>query len=371
MKKPEHRTSLYYASDKSIFDALNQSKVDSETIQKLFGRRNTVCSKRTPRTDLSRYFSRLTHDQIDHQDIALRLGVVTRRERVTSVDLQAEISKDQITCVIEKLAGTLKVDGDTVQISKNGSAISLIVQYTEIDYRRSEFSQVQRRDGKIELEKDGEKYVLRSTQSEYMNGVSEELLKYLQEESSEKIMRSIVSLFAFQTPSVRSKFFYDLMNELPGYVRRDVTDVFVYKAKKESSRNEDDSEDAIDGESHIERVLMRGNGVAQSKLLNDLLNESKYHISKVGWIATETMGKGYGYDIEAMFNDPKDCTGFSYLLRGVYMLEDNGKLSKKRRTPSQSEVDVISKAIEGKARELMKRISLAYQEKITKDSGDL
>lgn len=353
MKKPQQGPSLYYASDKNIFDAVNQSKVDNDTVQKLFERRNIVCSKKTPRSDLADYFSQLTHDYLDHQDIASRLGIAKRRERLTSVDLSGVLEKEEISCAIESLVKLLSDDGDFVQVSKNGTSTSLTVQYSEIDYKRSEFSQVQHRDGQLELAKEGDGYVLRSTQSEYINEIRDELISQLQAQTKTPLHQSTVSLLNITSSSVRSKFFYDLIVGLPGYVRRDVTDVFVYKAKPEGA-NEDD--DQADEESHIERVLMRGSGVSQSKLLNDLINEGKYHISKVGWIATEQMGKGFGYDIEAMFNDPKDCTGFSYLLRGVYILEDNGKLSKKRRAPLPSEVEVISRAVESKARELMKQI---------------
>ena len=70
--------SLYYASDKNIFDAINQSKVNNETLQTMFLRRNIVCSKHTEREGLAEFFSRLTHDYLDHQDLSNRLGVVSR-----------------------------------------------------------------------------------------------------------------------------------------------------------------------------------------------------------------------------------------------------------------------------------------------------
>lgn len=353
MKKPTKGASLYYASDKNIFDAVNQSKVDNDTVQKLFERRNIVCSKKTPRADLANYFSQLTHDYVDHQDIAARLGIVKRRERLTSVDLAGVLEKEHISCAVENLCKALSIDGDTVLISKNGTSTFLTVQYSEIDYKKSEFSQVQNRDGQLELAKEGDGYVLRSTQSEYMDAVRDELINQLREQTTAPLLESTISLLSIKSASVRSKFFYDLMFGLPGYVRRDVTDVFVYKARP---MDPGDGDDETDEDGHIERVLMRGSGVSQSKLLNSLVGEGKYHISKAGWIATELLGKGFGYEIEALFNDPKDCTGFSYLLRGVYILEDNGKLSNKRRAPSPSEVEAISRAIESKARELMKLI---------------
>jgi hypothetical protein len=70
--------SLYYATDKNILDALSQSKVDADTIQTMFHRRNIVCSKQSPRKELALYFSRLVHDSLDHADLSRRLGIAAR-----------------------------------------------------------------------------------------------------------------------------------------------------------------------------------------------------------------------------------------------------------------------------------------------------
>jgi hypothetical protein len=67
-------------------------------------------------------------------------------------------------------------------------------------------------------------------------------------------------------------------------------------------------------------------------LLNELLDKDDYYIVKVGWKMKEIFGAGNVYDIEATFSDPKDCTGFSFILNGVYPFED-GKLSARRRAP--------------------------------------
>ena len=64
---------------------------------------------------------------------------------------------------------------------------------------------------------------------------------------------------------------------------------------------------------------------------------------------------GYDYDIEAVFANPKNCTGFSFIVNGVYTLED-GKISTRRRKPYKREIDAISRVIESKSRELMKEL---------------
>ncbi|PHM21276.1 MAG: hypothetical protein CK604_02460 [Curvibacter sp. PD_MW3] len=356
MKKPQQGPSLYYASDKNIYDALNQSRVDNDTVQGLFSRRNIVCSKRTPREELSRFFSRLTHDYLDHKEISLRLGVISRRERITSVDLRGDIKKDDVTRAIHKIREELQSEGDVVHVSEEGGSIIMNVHYSTIDYKRSEFSQLQQKDGHLELIKVGNDYVLRSTHSDYVDQIRDAFARQLEKETSKPIERVSVNLSGIKSNSARSQFFYDLMSELPGYVRRDVTDVYVYKPRPNPAADDSD-EEAAEVDTHVEKVLMKGNGVTQSKLLSDLIQVQNYYISRVEWIATEQLGKGFAFDVEVMFSDPKECTGFSYLLRGVYELEDNGKLSKKRRPPTKSEIDTVSRAIEDKAKELVERLN--------------
>lgn len=354
MSKGKHGASLYYATDKNLFDALNQSKVDAETIQNIFTRRNIVTSKKTPRFELSLYFSRLSHDYLDHKDLSIRLGITSRRERITSVDLDHIPENDVVDTAVERLSESLRKEGDLVHVTSNGSSLSLNIKFTEIDYKRSEFSQVQHRDGQIELVKVGNEYVIRSTQSDYVNRVRDLFIKNLEEGIGRSIGRSVVSLFDIPSPKNRSKFFFDLMTTFPGYVRRDVTEVYVFKPKPI-----DDSDNPLmpdESESHVERVFLRGNELTQSSLLTDLIQGKDYYISKVSWIAVETLGRGYGYEIEAMFHDPKECTGFSYLLKGVFPLEEGGKLMKKRRPPELSEIETISRDIENHARTLMKQI---------------
>lgn len=343
--------SLYYASDKNILDALNQSKVDNETLQTLFRRRNIVCSKSTKREDLARFFSRLTHDLLDHHDLSDRLGVVSRREKVSAVDLIGTVSQDALQRSVDAIRERLAAHGDIVQPTTTATSFFLNVKYSIIDYKKSEFSQLQHRNGVIELIPDGDKVVVRSSKGEYLDEVRDDLIRILQAEMGGKLERREVSLFHHPNPEARSQFFFDLITNLPGYARRDVTDVFVYKPLPGPDGDED-----IDSEPHIDRIVLRGRGISQSELLRDLTKEKSYYIAKVGWIATELLGVGAGYDIEATFSDPVHCTGFSYILRGVFDLSDHGRLSKARRNPIQQEIDTISRVIEQKARDLIAKL---------------
>lgn len=351
MTKKIHGASLYYASDKNIFDALNLHKVDVATVMKLFRRRNIIVGKKTPREDLALYFSRLTHDLFDHKDIASKIGVAPRRERTTSMDVSGAGEFSDLQNAVDQIKKDLEATGDVVQVSRDGNTLTVNVQYSTVDYKRSEFSQVQVRDGTLVFVKSGDGYIVRNTQNEYLNNVRDTLLGKIEKTIAEPIKKTLVSLFDIPSPKYRSRFFHELVNDLPGYLRSDVTEVYVYKAKPElDEEEEDDSSDT-----HVERVFLRGNGVTRSELLNELLDEANYYITKIGWTAVEKMGIGDQYDIEALFADPKDCTGFSYILSGVYPFE-NGRVSTKRRAPTKSEIDIISRVVETKSRELVVKL---------------
>ena len=351
MKKRLHGPSLYYATDKNVFDALNQHKVDIPTVMKLFQRRNIIVGKKTPREDLARYFARLPHDYYDHQDISARLGVAARQERITSMDVTGINEIDQLKIGVDQLKQELEASGEVVQISRDGDSLTVAVQYSTVDYNRSEFTQVQVRDGTIEFIKSDDGFIVRNTQNEYINNVRESLLGKIEKAVSVPLAKVEVSLFGVTSPKLRSKFFHELASNLPGFKRRDVSGVFVYKAKPDSDDDSTDSE-SEEPDTHVERVFLRGNGVTRSEILNDLLNVEDYYITKISWTAQELMSSGYDYDIEAVFADPKNCTGFSFIVNGVYPLED-GKISSRRRKPNKRETDAISRVIESKSRELM------------------
>lgn len=358
MKNNLSGPSLYYVSDKNIFDALNQSRVDTETVRRMFERRNIVCSKKTPREHLARYFSTLTHDYLDHQDIAEKLGSISRRERTTTLEIQNPITSDNLEQALSKLTDTLRQTGDIVSISKDGKHVSINIRYTEVDYRQSEFRQVQHKDGVIELAILDKSITVRSTQNEYIGLATNQLIQQLEKEAGNTLDISKITLSGYTAPKIRSKFFHDLSNTLPGFSRRDVTDVYVHKAGSAAQGDALSQDDAVeDDEGDVQKILMKGSSVTRSRVLGDLLKDDKYFIFRISWLAIETLGAGYGYVVEAMFNDPLDCREFAYIVKGVHALESPAKLTKHRRLPTKDESDLVAKAIEGRAKELIAELA--------------
>jgi hypothetical protein len=352
--------SLYYATDKNIFDALNQSKVDNETIQDMFRKRNIVCSRETDREDLALYFSRLTHDLSDHRELSERLGIIPRKERKTSIDLfGAAIRPDVLQRSVDAITDKLRHDGEVVHVTMDGAVLSLHIQYTITDYRRSEFSQVQHRVGIIELISDSAKLVIRSTKSDFIDGVRDSIANTIEKAVGAGLKRSEISLFHHLAHEKRSVFFYELITNLPDYVFYDLADVFVYKPRPNNAGastslvNSSVGDDEEDSDPHIAQIFLRGRNISKSDLLAQLTEEKEYYIAKVGWTATKSTGDGGRYQMEATFADPARCLGFSYMLRGVFDLDKDGKVLKNKRSPTSVEIDSVARTIEMKARELV------------------
>jgi hypothetical protein len=125
MSKKSHGPSLYYATDKNVFDALNQHKVDTPTVMGLFQSRNIIVGKKNSREELAKYFSRLTHDYYDHKTIADRLGVAPRRERITTMDIVTDDGIDDIKIAVDAYKKEIEASGDVVHLTRDGDSLML------------------------------------------------------------------------------------------------------------------------------------------------------------------------------------------------------------------------------------------------------
>jgi len=350
MKKRKFGPALYFASDKNVFDALVQKhKVDAQTLTTLFRNRNTIVSKATDREVLADYFSRLTHDYYDHKLISEKIGIAPRRERSTTVELVGELDVNDVRSAIEELKREIIESGDNAYISRDSDNFSLTIQYSRFDYKKSEFAQLVVKDAVIEFTKTENGYSIVSPQNDFTNEIRDEIVSSITTQAPTQIEKFIVTLFDKPSPQIRTKFFIDLVDGLDGFSKRDVTDVYVYKPKPSDEDKDDLTSD--EDETHIEKVLLRGNGVNRSGILNDLVSSDTYFIVKICWLTKRVLGNGDIYKLEASFADPKDCHKFSVLLKSVHPNID-GKFPRSR-TPLKPEIDELSKAIETSAKKAM------------------
>ncbi|KKI35144.1 hypothetical protein VI03_30065 [Burkholderia vietnamiensis] len=331
--------SLYFANDKVIFDALNQRQVSTDLIRELLKERNIVVSSSTPKEDLARYFSRLTADFFDHKSIAMKLGRISRQERVTSFEVKDELSQTQIIDALNAIKQDLENQGDTADIEVADGKIVAVVGYEDVDYTKSEFRQVQPRDAVIEFAKDETgKYVVRSTQNQFTSAAVEKICKHLGESIGKEIDRMSISLQGHAEPAVRTKFFENLIKSVPEHKFVTVTEAYCFKPKVKAAIDDsgDEEEKELEDQPFVERVRLTGHGVDRSFVIDDLYKNG-YYIVKVVWhIRPASQIDSDIFEVEAQFSDPESCTGFSYLSRSVIIV-DEGKITEKRRSPKRDE----------------------------------
>jgi len=363
--------SIYSASDKALFDALNQGVVTSTDMRQLFLTHGIIISRSTSRRDLAAHFSRLVHDYDDFQALAKLFDTGQRRERLTSFRVNSSAQLENFETAAHAIVQNLKGDTDTaVSVSANEDGVlKIAVRYKIFHFNKSEFRQVETRDAVVTIEQEGGVVIIRGPQNEKVDEICRSLLSTVKTEVEGDFDVSEISLESFLNPEQRTGFFIELIGLVHGYKKHDVSDVYVYKPKEKSKSDQDDGDDGvvededenIDLGIHISRASLKGEGVLESQEMKALITRG-FYISKIIWQAKTNEIDSDIYEFEAQFSEPETCTRFSYLVKGHHKYQGN-KIHSKTRTQLTPDEDIeLSKAIEAAARISLKKLEDATKE---------
>lgn len=355
--------SIYSATDKALFDAINQKSVTAQDLRELFLKHGIIISKSTPRQILAMHFARLMHDYQDFESLACLFDTVQRRERLASLRLASSASTDDIEAAAHEVVAKLKEASDlaSVTVQPDGS-LQLLVRYRKLHFNKSEFRQVEVKEAIVTLEREGDVIVVRGPQNEKVDEICNELIASIETKAAGKVDIERIDLKSFPDSATRTQFFRQLIEHVPGHKRHDVTDVFLFNPTKEiQSVNDDDDDDETDSEPetalgiHISRANLKGGQVLESTEINDLLSKG-FYISKIVWKAREASFDADIVEFEAQFSEPETCTKFSYLVKGYYEYQEKGKFSENRKQFGSNQDREIGKLIESSARTVIKKI---------------
>ena len=263
------KQSLAYANDRSVYNALNQNKITGRTIQELFIRKGIICSSDTDREELATYFSRLTHDFIDHKLIADSIGIIPRREKIT---------------------------------------------YTEIDYSKSDFQQMTTRHGKITINIEDNTAHIRSTQTKFINKIKEDLVSSIISLDEENLKRNVITLNDINDPNLRTKFILETIKNIQEYELEEITQVGIFKNNSllEETESEDEREKII---ANINDAHLKGNDVHLTSELRHLSDKGFYYVKVIATLKSIKTNLLYTVDIE--FKDKENCDLFSYIVKHI------------------------------------------------------
>lgn len=245
------------------------------------------------------------------------------------------------------------MDDGTVKIS---------VRYKKFHFDKNEFKQVVTKDAIITIEQEKGAVAVRAPQNDDVDNWCRQILSQVEGQIDAGIEIDEIDLETFTAPEVRSKFFVDLINSLPGFTRHDVTDVYVFKPKinaasisTDEAGDEAEHIEAVDLGVHISRASLRGEGVLESDEFKGLTQKG-FYISKIVWQAKQSGFDSDIYEFEAQFTEPETCTKFSYLPRGFYKYLEPKVYGKSRSQFTNEEDRELSKLIEKAARSVITTI---------------
>ena len=312
------KKSLGYANDRSVFNALNQSKITGKKIQELFLRKGILCSVSTDREELAAYFSRLTHDYIDHKLIADNIGIIPRREKITSMEITnntgSYFSHDNIKFKLKDLEKHLTDIGCIATYKTLSDEQELEITYTEIDYSKSDFQQMITRNGKISISIDGSAIHIRSTQAKFINEVKEKLVSEIISIDKDNLTKNVITLRGLDSPTLRTKFLLETINNIKDYKLEEITQVGIFKNMEllDDIEDDDDKEEII---ANINDAHLKGNDVHLTSELKLLSEKGFYYVKIIATLKGEKDNLLYTVDIE--FEDKENCDLFSYIVKHV------------------------------------------------------
>ena len=365
------KQNLRYANYRSIYNALNQNKITEKNIQKLFLKKGILCSKSTKRDVLSAYYSRLTHDFFDHKLIADSLGIIPRREKITSTEIiskdKSNISYDDIKEKFKDLETDLNSTGCIAKYKSTGNEQEIDITYTEIDYSKSDFQQMTTRTGNISAIIDNNIIHIRSTQTKFINQVKDSFVKNIITLNEDNLIKNNICLNELNDHELRTKFFLDTVRTIDDYQLEEIPQIGLFKNIKlvfdetEFDTNNEDNEKII---ANINDAHLKGNSVHLTPELRLLAEKGFYYVKLVAVLKGKKDNLLYTVEIE--FKNKEICDEFSYIVKHINepkFDEETEKLSsyKTSRAPTPLEqihfIDRLEKSAKRTLEELKSSLS--------------
>ncbi|HHW2076502.1 hypothetical protein [Pseudomonas aeruginosa] len=316
--------SLYFASDKAIYDALTQRSLTSAELRKVFLSRGIVISNESDKKFLANRFSALFHDYYDYRNLSLLVGGRDSREKTTNVVVTTAVTKDQLTDALTSVKEWLVDDQhEQAEVAVHGDQLKLTVKYHKLDLSQAEFRQVVEKTAEIILEKQGSGWKITGPMNEKFKDITDQLYSQIEILTDQDVCTRTISLEAIPDAGIRTNFLRSLIHNLKDMEVVDVVDVSTFNPNDREDDDLDLSDDALviedsievesidegeEGEdddpkaelarpqpearSHkiirIDKASLKGKGVLESKQLLELEGHG-FYLWKIRWKARERL----------------------------------------------------------------------------------
>ena len=232
----------------------------------------------------------------------------------------------------------------------SGTRLDIEVRYTKVHFNKSEFRQVAVKNATLTFFFENEHIVVHGPNVDEVQEWVDEIAKIVREKTAKEVLFKEIRLPITMDPIEKTAFFTKLIKSMVGFSLKDVSDIFVAKAKHWSETSIDDNEEIVGKpEIRIDKASLRGRGVLESAEL-ELLEKRGFYVSRIIWTATPNVPDADIYEFEAQFSKADECADFAYLPRGFYKFLALGTHNVSRTSFSPDEEIKYGKLIEAAAR---------------------
>lgn len=326
--------SIFYASDRDIFDLVMSSKkkLPEHLLAELLREHNIIISVEDGRLDIANYMSSLTHDHFMLQLLLDQTERGQRAEKSASVVVETNLTSDELMDSIQKLRTAREQTYNEVYTPRiySNTLTKIPVHYDEMDYGKTRLMQRREKQAEIQVEVQGGKVVIRGPASEKGGEIIRDFVKAIEESKNSVFTQRKIELSGVTNPESRSKFFLNLIDNMEGHVTLDVTTI---KVDKDILQASDDDEDEVKEEiiGQVKHALLNGDGLVHSPEFKRF-TKSGFYISKIEWVSMNASGTGPKILFEASLENPAEGTGFKYTAKGYYKQKESGDFSVSRHT---------------------------------------
>lgn len=372
-----------YATDGDVYDVIMASsrRMSSSVLLEMISERRIFCSPHAEREELADYISGFIHD---HSDIArlIQKGEYNRSaERTTFVDLDVELSADDIKSAVIKYQQQVGLSEKITTPISTISKTRVNLEYDEIDHSRTKLFQKQRRQADFSFDVSEGRTRVRRPATDKARSVFFKLKTIIDTARASASNIEEISVADLITSETRTEFFMKMMRSVIGYSGQMVTDARVARWTDDQGHgfNENDAGEEDDVEAHAARqriisivnsVSMRGVNITATDEYQKLL-ETGFFLTSLTWVSEQQAEPRDKVQFEVAFENGVEGTGFRYAVR-YSPRRSTGDYSKSFQAVPETRKPVLCKLIEETARAVLTSMREAAQPvSSTGDAGDI
>lgn len=320
---------LFYANDKDLFDLIisNKKKLPNHLLIEMLRENGIVISQEDDRYSIVSYISSMLLDYHFTSYLLEQTEKGQRTEKNTSLVIDENIEMDIILQAIESLRNERSAKYREVYspMVESTESIRIPIQYEEIDFAKTKLLQKRDRQSEIQIDIIDGQVVLRGPANERGGDILSELVSSIEKVKKSPVERRRIELSGINDPSLKTKFFLQMINCLDDFKTLDVTTVKVDRDPEYDSLegDEDEYEDAKhEMEGNVKKAMLSGQGLIYSPEFKKF-TDTGFFISRIEWEAIKKTGLSPKYEFEAALDNPIEGTGYKYGVKGYYKPRDS------------------------------------------------